>query len=406
VNAIANGLASNRSRIPQLDVLRGIAILLVLGHHTSAEWQQCGILGFLAYFFRWLGWSGVDLFFVLSGFLIGGLLFGEISKTGRLHVSRFIVRRAFKIWPAYFVFVAFSLVKLAHHGQSPKAAIDELWPNFLHIQNYVTTVIGHTWSLAVEEHFYLLLPLFLMFCLSRSRARRSLIHLIPYLAVFLMLVCFSIRCLRQFVLHQEILASFATDGRMDGLFFGVLLAYFHAFRPDMKALIAKWKYPLLVFGVLLPATNLVFTSIAFKHSLGFTLNYLGYGAMLAGLMSFTPNVGIIGKAIVSLPARILAFIGVFSYSIYLWHIDLAAHPVDHWFRTHGMDLTTAPQYAALLLADIAVAVGAGALLAILIEKPALWVRDRWWPAAQQPRPAADRFPALVQEPLTLSATPS
>ncbi len=82
------------SRNQSLDVLRGIAILLVLGRHFD-------------YFplLRQAGWIGVDLFFVLSGFLISGLLFQEYKSTGKLNVRRFILRRGLKIWPSYYLLI-------------------------------------------------------------------------------------------------------------------------------------------------------------------------------------------------------------------------------------------------------------------------------------------------------------
>lgn len=90
-------------RLIQLDVLRGLAILLVLGDHyaTSVDESRLGAghLQPLNAAMERFGWSGVDLFFVLSGFLVGGLLFSELKRNVRLDVRRFLVRRAFKIWP-------------------------------------------------------------------------------------------------------------------------------------------------------------------------------------------------------------------------------------------------------------------------------------------------------------------
>jgi peptidoglycan/LPS O-acetylase OafA/YrhL len=85
------------SRLSQLDVLRGVAILLVIGRHPVVEATAAGRIAPLANLWYHFGWTGVDLFFVLSGFLIGGLLFAELRRTGRLNVSRFLIRRAFKI---------------------------------------------------------------------------------------------------------------------------------------------------------------------------------------------------------------------------------------------------------------------------------------------------------------------
>src|SRR5437763_1037392 len=83
-------------RIQQLDFLRGVAILLVLVYHWVFPPSDAGLLRPIMEGIERFGWSGVDLFFVLSGFLIGGLLFKEIQKTGRLDVKRFLIRRGLK----------------------------------------------------------------------------------------------------------------------------------------------------------------------------------------------------------------------------------------------------------------------------------------------------------------------
>lgn len=130
----------------ELDFLRGLAILLVLDYHAPVRWMTAP--------FHWLGfpnfgWVGVDLFFVLSGFLVGGLLIKEWRTQGRVDSRRFLLRRSFKIWPQYYVFLAVMLVT-GHRNWH------ELRGNLLNLQNYLGGV-PHTWSLAVEEHAYLLL---------------------------------------------------------------------------------------------------------------------------------------------------------------------------------------------------------------------------------------------------------
>src|SRR5260370_38814364 len=96
-------------RNKRLDVLRCIAIILVIFHH-----------GQVFDIFSRAGWMGVDLFFVLSGFLISGLLFGEFRKKGSIQYKRFFVRRAFKIYPAFYIFLACTaFLEYFHHHSSP-----------------------------------------------------------------------------------------------------------------------------------------------------------------------------------------------------------------------------------------------------------------------------------------------
>ena len=116
------------------------------------------------------GWSGVDLYFVLSGILVGGLLFDEIRRRYSVDIRRFLVRRAFEIRPMYFAYIAATPVLLHLRDDDPWGrAFRETLPNLLHLQNYLGTRRGHTWSLAVEEHFYLELPVLLCILLHRTQ---------------------------------------------------------------------------------------------------------------------------------------------------------------------------------------------------------------------------------------------
>jgi peptidoglycan/LPS O-acetylase OafA/YrhL len=130
---------STPSRVLQLDVLRGAAILLVLGAHApSVAPGWSGKLRPLDAFIHRFGWTGVDLFFVLSGFLIGGLLFAELKKYGRLDVRRFLIRRALRIWPPYYILLIVVLIRMTiQPGSTLEYAWSKTWVAFVHIQNFV-----------------------------------------------------------------------------------------------------------------------------------------------------------------------------------------------------------------------------------------------------------------------------
>jgi peptidoglycan/LPS O-acetylase OafA/YrhL len=386
-------------RWPQLDLLRGIAVLMVVIHHTPVEWRNVGVMGPVAYFFRWLGWSGVDLFFVLSGFLIGGLLFREIKRDKSLNVGRFIVRRAFKIWPAYFVLVAFVFARLLYLGATVRHALGEVAPNLMHIQNYGSNVLPHTWSLAVEEHFYLMLPVLLWFALARRRrAPRSFdscnapaatvdrIPAIPIAAAALAVFCLALRCRRVLFPHGLENLAFATEIRIDSLFFGVFLGYIFNFHPDRMEIVHRWRYLLLAAGIVL-ITPPLFVADHYRHTIVFTLLYLGYGAILIALMSVKAESGALWRIVTSAPGKAIGFIGAFSYSIYLWHLDLASRPVNDWFVRHWGSIDGAGMYCALVTIYVAVAVAVGIVMTLLIERPALWARERWWPVSPSPMKA-------------------
>ena len=161
---------SSQSRNPQLDRLRAVAALLVIGVHLHYHASPGGFLSVIETGLRRTGLVGVDLFFVLSGFLIGTLLLTEMNDHTRINVPRFIIRRGFKLYPVYYVFIAYSLtrevMKACHGGVIFHTAfgdsLREFLPTMFFVQNYIPpNPAAHTWSLAVEEHFYLTLPLVL-----------------------------------------------------------------------------------------------------------------------------------------------------------------------------------------------------------------------------------------------------
>lgn len=362
INITVKPPRESRGRILQLDVLRGIAILLVLGRHPAMPPETAGRLEGFARAWEKIGWMGVDLFFVLSGFLIGGLLFTELKEHGTLHVGRFLIRRIFKIWPGYFVLLLFLTTGLTIErwdlGKS-------LLPNWFHLQNYLGTPRLHTWSLAVEEHFYIVLPFLLL-------ALRKRLHLLPAIALFVTGFCLVARMAT---------ASLGTPGfdavvypthlRMDSLFFGVLLAYLTHYQPEaLQPCIARRRLLFLAGVLLLVPTLWLGIESPFIQVFGLTFNYFGFGAILLAVLH-TPMDNLLTRG--------LAFIGFYSYSIYLWHIDMARVPAKavsmYVFSTpHKLVWLTATVYYVLL------AIGMGIFMGRLIEFPALRLRDRLFPS--------------------------
>src|SRR5947209_8518112 len=173
---------STLGRLHSLDILRGVAILMVLVVHTPLPYSLNGFLstthiGQAIYRGIKLGSFGVDLFFVLSGFLISSLLFSELSRTGRLRVIRFWIRRSFKIWPSYFVAYGSVILIFCSYDfvtrRNPWHRLSSQLPNFFFIQNYfpLDRQWFASWSLAVEEHFYCILPLALLAVIAINARR-------------------------------------------------------------------------------------------------------------------------------------------------------------------------------------------------------------------------------------------
>lgn len=284
-------------RLPALDGLRGLAILLVMiGHSPLPGLTAAGAVG-------------VTVFFTLSGFLITALLLEEREDTGRVSLSKFYARRALRLLPALLVFLvamtAFALASDLSVSPSP----GDLLGTLFYVGNLTTgmrghdTVITHTWSLAVEEQFYIVWPLALIAVL-RWRGRRAL--------MWVAAVGSGIAVVERMLLWDGgrgvWRVYFGTDTRMDGLLVGCLAAAWMVGRPAgrNRTLVAT-----LALG---GAVALAFTT--------------GAGEMLV-VPSIVP--WLTAAAIVALVQEphdgwvtrpMLGLLGRRSYALYLWHFPI------------------------------------------------------------------------------------
>jgi peptidoglycan/LPS O-acetylase OafA/YrhL len=383
-----------------LDFLRGVAILLVLGAHATGAipFSKSGVFRPVAAFCNNCGWTGVDLFFVLSGFLVGGLLLAEIRRFGRFDARRFIVRRGLKIWPSYYVFIGYSMFANVRAHHSVADTLRAFLPNLLHIQSYVPTPSGldHTWSLAVEEHFYLLLPLLLWY-LTRA-PENGLLKRLPWVFGGIAVACLAMRTYAVF--HCPYPQSDSIDRfwccytpthlRIDGLMFGVVLAYLYHIRPETLRPVresAAVRWGLVAVGFLLLSPAMLINRLApasGPHLITWmiTLVYLGYGCLLlACVHSNTPD-GRPSQLFRGWVGRAIAFVGFYSYTIYLWHLRAGQDVVLHMVRTGRLPQPTTPVGWLLVMALFFVgAVGAGIVLSRVVEIPTLAFRDRFFPRA-------------------------
>ena len=360
------------SRSVQLDVLRGVAILLVIGAHSSDIPKPDGVIGTFAHFWGAVGWLGVDLFFVLSGFLIGGLLLSEYEKHGTLRPLHFLARRGLKIYPLYLVFLGYLIAMptakaVVGGGDAVSVAwtqIEAYWPNLFFLHTYVgDNPAGHTWSLAVEEHFYLTLP-FLLLLLAKFGAMHRLLWLCFLAVPILALLARAVSVVSGADYSDT---SSDTQGRIDALLFGVGLRGVAMWFPLLFAAVGRYRSVLLVLG--LACWSPVWLGADLRESwfrvLGFGLTFIGSGAfLLAALHTDMRNV----------VARCVAWIGFYSYGIYVWHVTvmgvtdrlIAAPLSDSWLVR-----------IVIVVTSVCVC---GALLSRLIEIPVLRLRDRWFPS--------------------------
>src|SRR5260370_38074593 len=213
-----------RGNVPTLDVLRSMAILLVFSGHYAAEFKGLHWVQALP-MFHW-GWTGVDLFFVLSGFLIGTQLWKEVNRTGRIKIGRFLLRRGLRILPLYYAFVAFVAAE-ALFGRN----ISGLWSDACFLSNYFHCQIGGGWSLSTEEQFYSLAPISIALFSLFLRPKR--LWILPFVGLFGLVVN------RAIVMHNSTLAEADLRQKLyypmfthaDGLAIGLFLAWLGVFYP-------------------------------------------------------------------------------------------------------------------------------------------------------------------------------
>jgi peptidoglycan/LPS O-acetylase OafA/YrhL len=281
--------------VPALDGLRGVAILLVIGRH---------------YFNTPLGGgtAGVDLFFVLSGYLITTLLLQEHRETGRISLAGFYLRRARRLLPALIVMLGAYLIGAVVQGRLGIAAraaaaggfytaniAQAYWPHLMGREP-----IGPLWSLALEEQFYFLWP-FVLIVLLRAGVRRGVI--LAALASLIALVCVErFWLLLSHAPDQRIYAS--PESASDALLSGVLLAFVlqhPKLRGERRALIGVEIFAFAA-GVGLVET---FTGPLVDLSAALLITYaVQQGSWLSRALSWRP----------------LVFVGLISYSLYLWHL--------------------------------------------------------------------------------------
>lgn len=369
-----------RGRSVELDFVRGIAILAVMGFHFRTVHTGYALVDFVEYPLKSFGREGVNLFFTLSGFLVGGLLLRQYAQTGRIGARRFIVRRIFKIWPAYYVLILFHVIA----GRHPRDTF--LWQNLTHLQNYFGTSIVQTWSLAVEEHFYLFLPA-LLILLAHFRLRAN--ALIGVMAVLCALVL-GARC--AVVARGDLQAAFAyTQYRIDSLLFGVLLATFYWMKPEVWRSLAARRGWLVGTVVLLVAWLALATRhVALDESIGFTLQAIGFCALIVLVLEHS------GGLRTSWMYRAIAWLGVYSYGIYLWH-SLALAPGEFLIReASALGVPPLAAWPVVLGAQFVIAIALGYLTTRAVEFPFLRLRDLLFPDLRERSAPARRDNGAVE----------
>lgn len=355
-----------RTRVVGLDVLRCVAVLLVLGAHLRdipvARYSLIAL-------WKTGGWVGVDIFFVLSGFLVSRLLFEEYVRHGAINVRRFLLRRAWKIYPSFWLLTLFT-VTVPPMFQSAKALSWSLSPVFAElgfVQNYIRGLWGHTWTLAVEEHFYIVVALFLSVLASRGVVNNPFAS-VPTTFVLLAIVCMALRVTTVWAYRSQPDDWFVYCGthmRIDSLFYGTLLAYWAQFC-RLTARLRRLSASFLVGGgaaCLLPAFFVSMSENRWCWPVIVVLLYGGAGlwVLAARRLRSASNLFVLG----------ISKIGAASYSIYLWHGAVNGYGTRAVEKLFGV---TDPWL--YLVTYVTGSVVVGLLMHGIVEKPLLAIRDK------------------------------
>ncbi|MGE5727340.1 MAG: acyltransferase family protein, partial [Gemmatimonas sp.] len=356
---------------PALDALRTLAILMVIAGHFpevgKAQFPRYAqLLGSPIFNF---GWTGVDLFFVLSGLLIGRQLWKEHLRTGTVNVPRFIARRGFRIWPLY-LFIAII---------SP--ALDDKWsykwPDWVFLSNYFSGRVEGGWSLSTEEQFYILAPLAIFACARYLRTR----GLFAALAALLVVVSAA----RWWTAHallgagdsvEKVKTAMYTPFHLhsEGLVIGLIIALASVVSPHL--LDGSRPTRLRVCGV---AALVCVVALMLRAMNGIVFPFLSlamiYGSVTIALLSIgTSNLG-------PLKARAFYVLSRISYGMYLNHFAVLrwiAPSVARVAKTLG------GQNPVTLLMTMSSVVAISASFALVtfiaIEHPFLALRERIWSA--------------------------
>jgi peptidoglycan/LPS O-acetylase OafA/YrhL len=346
--------------MPQLDALRALAVLAVMVHHFLP------VDRYLPADYITLGLLAVRLFFVLSGFLITGILLSYRSEERGTALRRFYVRRILRIFPIYYLtlFIALALqVRPIQQGA--------FW-HLTYLSNYVAVShpewmgpASHFWTLAVEEQFYFVWPFILLFVPQRYLAR-TIVGTIALAVLF--------RAFVLFVLSTSIdAAGLFTFATLDSLGGGALLALFHydeRLRPRLPRLMKLF----LISGLLIVTLTTGFYVFKVGFRILHTLLCLGVSLLFVVLIEKTAR-GFTGKAKTVMENAVVLYIGKISYGLYVYHnfmLAIVLYCLLKW--------TAAPDYRLVAILATVATFAAAMVSWHLIERPLMQLKNRLMPS--------------------------
>lgn len=360
---------------PGLDTLRAAAILAVIPFHA---WSIFGgaFIGNTAKSIVKHGWVGVELFFVLSGFLIGSQLLKALARNGRVDFRRFYFKRSMRILPAFFAVLLLYYVWPAFRE---KPEIDPAWRFMLFIMNYGRDhdAYSHAWSLCVEEHFYLVFPSIVAVCAWRPKLLKP--------GVLIAVIMIGSALLRAYLWSAKapfFLAVYRpSHTHLDGLTVGVALALIRQHRGDLWTNLQSRAWPLFLGGLVCIGTGLWMygnLQALTPYALTFTVISLGVGGVLVAAM--TPTFWLARWRI---PGA--SFIATLAFTLYLTHKQMI-----HLATVIVGDYKANP--AATIALSVGLTIAGACVIHYVIEKPFLKLRNRLLETPSFAMPPATAMP--------------
>jgi peptidoglycan/LPS O-acetylase OafA/YrhL len=368
-------------RLRGLDLLRATAIALVLMSHYRSFVSHAPTFGAIGA----IGWAGVDLFFVLSGYLIGNQVLAPIARGERFSLKVFFARRLLRTLPNYYVVLAVYLLvpPLFPHSAIVGTSTSSLWQFLTFTQNFGLAygqTFTHSWSLCIEEQFYVVMPLAVL-ALARWAPSARVAWCLLGAAVATGVGARAYAWLAHD--HGAFAAEvyYSSFCRSDELLFGVAIAMLRNFHKGLFTRLLRYGNALLVAGLGMATAVLVCFSNELPtpflaSALGFSLVAASFALLTCAALS--PNC-----LLNHLRVPGASSLALWSYAVYLAHkpIFMALRP---WCERLGVD-TEAPLS---ILAIMAMSNFGGWVLFRLVETPFMSFRARWYPAAPAHQPPA------------------
>lgn len=372
--------------VPGLDALRSLAIILVVSGHYYGEFSDAhGITLAIGRFpFFYFAWTGVDLFFVLSGYLIGRQLWRELMIRNTINIPRFLLKRGLRIWPYYFLFVLWSI------STSPRTT-SKFLPDLFFLSNYFPGAVAGTWSLSTEEQFYIFVPALLCGVSTFIAAKRQYLVIIGLLLALPLIRYLTLTAYHGPITHDVevriIQLPFHTHA--DGLLAGVLLSWVSILKPDHLT-------PLPFFRNLIAPTILVAAGLLLRHFdrvFGLSSLALIFGGMTLFVLRDRSGLRKLYNG------RIFYLTSRLSYGMYLNHFPILSFAVPLLVATRFSNRIYVDFFIGHLLMIFS-SMMVAAVTFILIESPFLQLRERWLEGKNGVKKIADAGiePAFKLEP--------